>query len=258
MSMDVSVSSPRNARVAHIRKFCCLPPERGAVLRLLTCEDPPMTLGEWLREQCADNGGIPEDVDMRLREHASTTGVETLANLVWQSGEGGVIASKRLRCRPDSDPMAGTDSAQLEALGIVGTEQGKALQVQRHHEAMMRGWWEQFRLLSQQQTLQNQMLLQHLMEAHRATHAAHMELDKLRAAQRRELDQYALAMRQSADNDNGGDPEKTARAEFIRQVTGALIQAAPTLIELIATQLAGDDGDDPPAPQPAQPPKPAA
>lgn len=252
MSMEV-VSPTRNARVAHIRKFCCVPPERGALLRLLTCEDPPMTLGEWLRDQCADNASVPEDVDMRLREHASTTGVETNANLVWQSGEGGVVASKRLRCRPDSDPMAGTDAASMEALGIVGTEQGKALQYQRHHEAMMRLWMEQFRLLSQQQTQQNQMLLHHTMESHRAAHQAHLELDKLRAQQRRELDQVAIAMREQIANDNGGaDPEKAARADFIRQVSGALLQAAPALIEMIADRyLAGDE--EPAAAAPAPP-----
>lgn len=214
-----------------------------------------MTLGEWVRQACEDNAQVPEDVDLRLREHAATNGTETLANLVWQSGEGGVVASKRLRCRPDGDPMGATDSAQMEALGIVGTEAGKLLQQQRHHEVMMRGWWEQFRLLSQQQSQLVLSLSAQLTESHRATHLAHLELDKLRSLQRRELDEYAVRLRRSADNDNAAaDPEKQARAKFIEQATGAVIESLPTVIEILADRFLGGDEDATDAPaQPATP-----
>ena len=244
----------RNARVAHIRKFVCVPPPRGHTLRLVTCEDPATVLGEWLREGCEDNGSTPEDVDQRLREHADTIQAEVVANLVWQTETGLVVVTKRLKCKADIDP-AGMDpaqAAQAEALGIVGTKEGWFIQAQRHQEAMMRSYFSAHQTQIGQGNALISILGGMLNEAQMNAHRAHLELDKLRAQQRLELDKMYEQLRESEpDNSNADDPEGGARADLLRQLGGALTQALPFVIAQVAKQISAGvvaAPDAPPAP----------
>ncbi len=141
MGLGAPIGVNRNARVAHIRKFVCVPPARGQTLRLVAVEDPPTVLGEWPRAACEDNGVTAEEVDARLREHADATGQETQANLTWCSAENHVVCSKRLKCKPESSPESPLDPAymaQAEALGIDGTNKGNAIQLSRALEGQIR------------------------------------------------------------------------------------------------------------------------
>lgn len=241
----------RNARVAHIRKFVCVPPARGHVLRLVTCEDPATVLGEWLRDACEDNGATPEDVDQRLREHADTAQAEVMANLVWQTESGLVVVTKRLKCKAEIDP-AGMDpaqAAQAEALGIVGSTQGWFVQAQRHQEAMMRSYFSAHQTQIGQGNALISILGSMLNESQQNAHRAHLELDKLRAEQRTQLDRMYDQLRDvEADNSNtSGDSEGDARADLLKQLGGMLTQAIPFVIQQVAAQIAAPPAVVPPA-----------
>lgn len=274
MMDPIQASGGRNARLAHLRKFVCVPPERGHTLRLITCEDPPLVIGEWQRAACQDQLSAAEEIDTRLREHAQTQQLEVHANLVWQTDENAIVVSKRLRCRPEQD--APIDPAQAEALGVLGTEQSDRVLRARHHEGMMRMWFQAFRehqqlQLEDRRDLQRQMgevqrqsfemnrlLAKMLEEQTKVSHAAHLDLDKLRAQQRRELDQTAERVRDMLDKKPDEDPEKSARGRFIDQVTQIFVSAAPTVVEVLAERFLGgeeDDGPEPGDPAPDSPPK---
>jgi hypothetical protein len=239
MSMETLGTTPsnstnRNARVAHIRKFVCVPPERGEVLRLVTLESSPTVLGEWPKVACVDNSSTPEDVDALLRDHAQAIESELQANLVWQTAEGLVCCSKRLKCRPDLQPGDPSQIAQAEALGIVGTQQGWIIQSQREREVMMRSYFSAHQIQINQYNAMVQTLGQLANESMVNAHRANLELDKLRAQQRHELDRVALLLRDATGSEDG---ETDARAQLITQIGGALTQALPFIVQQLGKLL---------------------
>ena len=241
------IATNRNARVAHIRKFVCQPPERGQTLRLLEIADPPTTLGEWPRVACVDNAATAEDVDSLLKEHASTMGCEVIANLVWTSSEALVVCSKRLKCRPDpvdggamADPSV---MAQAETLGITGSQQGVIIQLQRALEANTRLYMSghQTQMAERSSAAREQRELTALMgsllkDSWSAAHAANMELDRQRERQRKELDQAALMVREATATE-AADEESGARADLIRMVGSALTQALPFIVSAVGKMM---------------------
>ena len=250
MSMDSGLGAPigvnRNARVAHIRKFVCVPPERGHTLRLVAVEDPPTVLGEWPRAACEDNGPTADDVDARLRDHSNTTGQETIANLTWCAENNMVVCSKRLKCRPDSAPESTMDPAmmaQAEALGIDGTNRGNAIQLSRALEGQIRLFMSDAqtrRAEDRARERQNIELFQTMgamvRDSWTAAHQANAEADRLRIQQRHELDKAALAIRE-ATNSDADTEESGARAELIRMVGGALTQALPFIVSAVGKMV---------------------
>lgn len=252
MSMDNSgmlgapIGVNRNARVAHIRKFVCVPPARGHTLRLVAVEDPPTVLGEWPRASCEDNGGTAEEVDARLREHADTTGMETTANLAWCADNALVVCSKRLKCKPESSPESPLDPAymaQAEALGIDGTNKGNAIQLSRALEGQIRLFMNdaqtqraEQRAMQRQQLELVQALGGMVRDGWTAAHAANAEADRLRIQQRRELDAAALAVRDATQLD-ADSAESGARAELIQMVGGAISQAMPFILAAVQKMM---------------------
>lgn len=136
----VGLSSP-NARTAQIKRFCATPPPRAMYLRLVTSEDPPQPLGEWLAAQCRDNGMVCLEVDQLLVDHTETVGRPVEAILGWQTegDPGSVISTKTLKCRPAPKDMT-MEAFAAEQLGIDGTPRGQALQIQRHHEILLKSY----------------------------------------------------------------------------------------------------------------------
>jgi hypothetical protein len=251
MSMDSTglgapIGVQRNARVAHIRKFVCVPPARGHTLRLVAVEDPPTVLGEWPRAACEDNGPTAEEVDARLREHADTTGQETLANLTWCSAENHVVCSKRLKCKPDNAAESTLDPAymaQAEALGIDGTNKGNAIQLSRALEGQIRLFMAdaqtqraEQRAMQRQQLELVQALGGMVRDGWTAAHAANLEADKLRIQQRRELDQAAAAVREATQLD-ADTAESGARAEVLQMVSSAFTQALPFIMQAVQKMM---------------------
>jgi len=243
-SIGAPIGAQRNQRVSHIRKFVCVPPERGEVLRLVAVEDPPTVLGEWPKVACVDNGSTAEAVDSLLREHATTNGTETLANLTWQSAEGLVVCTKRLRCKPEgngddsSDPAA---LAQAEAAGLDGSRRADLIQLQKEREAFMRSYFSahqtqnsQYIQLAREQRELITTLASCLREQYTATHAAHLALDKQHAQQRSALDDAAERIRDSVD---ATAEESGARAELIKMVGGALAQSLPFIVAQVGKML---------------------
>jgi len=240
--------SNRNQRLIHVRKFACNPPTRGHTLRLVTIEEPPMVLGEWDRVACADNGATAEDIDGRLREHADTAGQPIGATLSWNAEDGQLLQSKRLNCKPALDPtLDPAEAAKMEALGINGTELGKRIQDQRHHEAMVRSYFSahQTQVAQQQQMYRETTQQQHQMisllgsllkDSYNSNHTAQIELDKLRMEQRVQLDRLFERIRTS---DDGGDPESKVRGEFMAEAGKAVIQLLPFIIEKVGEMLVG-------------------
>lgn len=255
-TLGAPIGVNRNARVAHIRKWVCNPPERGHVLRLVSIEDPPSVLGEWPRAVCIDNAATAEDVDVLVREHANTLATEIQANLIWQAEEGHVVCTKRLRCRPDSSGDT-SSIAQAEAAGLDGSFKAEAIQRQREHEAAMRSYFQGHQVQQTQavqlmreqreastaiQREQREMMLllgNMLKEQYQATHQAQLAQDKLRAEQRRELDRATEAMRdalESAAAVDGGE-ESSARTDLIKMVAGALGQAVPFIVQQVGKMM---------------------
>lgn len=241
------IGANRNARVAHIRKFVCAPPERGAVLRLIAVDDPPTVLAEWPRAACIDNGSTATDVDGLLREHATTCGVVTIANLTWISTEGHIVCTKRLKCAPDAaegGEMNMGDAAAMNALGINSTREGGILQMQRGLEASMRMYHAAHQTQIAQGSAQARearelcsTLGSLLKDSWTAAHQAHLELDKLRASQRAELDRAAVMVRDATES-AAGDEESEASAEFIRTIGSAIGQAMPFIVAQVAKKFA--------------------
>jgi hypothetical protein len=248
MSMEAASIGPvpgagRNARVSHIRKFVCSPAnERCAVLRLVAVEDPPTTLGEWPRVACEDNGSTAEDVDALLREHTQTAGREVIANLVWQSHEGHVVYTKRLRCVPDATQDPGS-MAQAEAAGLDGSRRADDMQRQREHEAAMRCYFSAHQTQSAQAIAlmreQRELVVAlggMLREQYIATHQANVAQDRLREERRRELDEAAIQLREATDVEAGAE-ESGARAQLIRMVGDALTQALPLIVNAAGAMM---------------------
>lgn len=252
MSMDngnglgAPIGVNRNARVAHIRKYVCNPPERGHTLRLVAVEDPPTVLGEWPRAACEDNGPTADDVDARLRDHANTTGTETTANLTWCAENAMVVTSKRLKCKPDNSPESTMDPAmmaQAEALGIDGTTKGNAIQLSRALEGQIRLFMSdaqtrraEDRARERQNIELVQVLGQMVRDGWTAAHQANAEADRLRIQQRSELDRVALQLR-DATTGSAEQEESGARAELIRMVGGALTQALPFIVTAVGKMI---------------------
>lgn len=239
------IGTQRNARVAHIRKFVCVPPERGHTLRLVAVEDPPVVLGEWPKVACVDNGSTADDVDALLRDHATTTGTEVIANLAWQSVEGLVVMTKRLKCKPE--PSADTDPAamaQAEAAGLDGSRRADQVQLQREREAFIRSYFSahqtqnaQYIQLAKEQRELITTLAGCLREQYSHTHQANLAIDKQRAELRRALDEAASEIREAeASADDGG--EGGARKELIEMVGKALGQALPFIVQAVGKMMA--------------------
>lgn len=203
-----------------------------------------MTLGEWPKDACGDNVSICEDVDQRLRDHADTEAMEVIANLVWQRVDGTVHSTKRLRCKPSisADP---DDVAKAEALGIVGTREGWFLQMQRHHEVMVRSYFAnhqtQIAQGLQMQRAQTELigtLGGMLNEAWKGTHGAHLELDKLRNQQRNDLDRWFNEFQDLKEQAGTGQTEESAeRTAIMQQVGEAMKVALPFLIQAVGRAL---------------------
>lgn len=264
-TLGAPIGVNRNARVAHIRKWVCNPPERGHVLRLVSIEDPPSVLGEWPRAVCIDNAATAEDVDVLVREHANTLATEIQANLIWQAEEGHIVCTKRLRCRPDSSGDT-SSLAQAEAAGLDGSFKAEAIQRQREHEAAMRSYFQGHQVQQTQavqlmreqreastaiQREQREMMLllgNMLKEQYQATHQAQLAQDKLRAEQRRELDRATEAMRDALEANVGSveGEESSARADLIKMVAGAMGQALPFIVQQVGKMML-----EQPAPAPA-------
>jgi len=235
----------RNARVAHIRKFVCVPPDRGHTLRLIAIEDPATVLGEWPRAQCEDNGVTAEDVDARLRDHANTVNAETAANLTWCAENHLVVCSKRLKCKPDSpidSAMDPASAAQAEAWGVNGSVKGEALQLGRALEGHIRLYMTDAQTRRAEDRARDKMQIELIQtlgtmvrEGWTAAHQANAEADRLRMQQRRELDAAALQLREALPE---GDPENEARGELINQVGAALTQAFPFILQHVVKALA--------------------
>lgn len=244
--------SNRNARVAHIRKFVCVPPDRGAMLRLVTLEAQPTVLGEWPRTACQDNGTVAEDVDAMLREHANAVAAELSgelqANLIWQGEDGTIVCSKRLKCRAEITMGDPASIAQAEALGIVGTQQGWMLQSQREREVMMRSYFSAHQVQINQYNVLVQTLGNIANEQMLNAHRAQLELDRLRAQQRRELDGYAMQVREAGGADSA---ESGARAELINMVGNALTQALPFIVQHVGKMMTDAPANANTAPAPA-------
>lgn len=236
----------RNARLAHIRKFVCSPPERGHTLRLLEVADPPTTLGEWPKTSCVDNAATAADVDALVRDHANTMGYEIQANLVWTSETGLVVVSKRLRCKPDPVDAASLDPslmAQSETLGITGSAQGWMIQQQRALEAHARLYMSGHQTQLAQASAQARdarelagLLGSLLKDSWAAAHAANVQLDLQRAQQRKELDQAAKLVREATDA-AAGDEESSQRAELMEMIGGALSKALPFIVQHVGKMM---------------------
>jgi hypothetical protein len=253
-SLGAPIGVQRNARVAHIRKYVCNPPERGHVLRLVAIENPPTVLGEWMRSQCDDNGVTADDVDARLRDHANTTGEDTQANLTWCAENSTVVCNKRLRCKPDNSADSTTDPAmmaQAEALGIDGTNKGNAIQLSRALEGQLRLFMSDAQTRRAEDRARERLNMEResmygsmIKDAWQMAHLANMEADKLRHQQRRELDQVALQLRETLTEQDPESEESGARAEMIKMVTGAFTQALPFIVGQLGKMM------QEPAPQP--------
>ena len=240
-TLGAPVGTQRNARLVHIRKFACNPPDRGHTLRLVAVEDPPTVLGEWPRIACQDNASTAEDVDSLLREHANAgEGAELVANLTWQAEDGLVVMTKRLRVKPErnEDPAS---MAQAEAAGLDGSRRANEIQLQREREAFVRSYFsahqtqnaQYIALLREQRELVT-TLTTALRDQYSHTHAAHLALDKQRAEQRRALDDAAEQIRNNVD---ATAEESGARADLIKMVGGALTQALPFIVQSVGKML---------------------
>lgn len=254
MQATANITS-HNARIGHIRKFVCAPPERGHVLKLVSIEEPPCVLGEWSRSACVDNGSSAVDVDARLTEHTQTIQEDLKFTLTWLAEDGTLIQTKRLACRYVPEVGGDDFAAQSEALGIIGTERGLVVQMQRHTEAMTRTY------LSAHQT-QVQMLGTLVRDlggmvnaAHTASHTAHAELDKQRLLHRKEIELIA-------DQAIPAEVEGDAREEMMKQVVPMVMQALPLIMKgamtmvsqyIAAAHAQGTPNPTPPTPQ--QPPQ---
>lgn len=249
--LGAPIGTNRNARVAHIRKFVCVPPERGHVLRLVAVDSPPTVLGEWPRIQCADNGLAAEEVDSSLREHANATGERVIANLTWCAENHLVVTTKRLKCEPETseegtleDP---SDKARMEALGIDGSNKGNAVQLSRALEGQIRLFMSDAQTRRAEDRAQQKVNIELVQtmgaiarEGWAAAHAANIEADKLRLQQRRELDQAAIEVRDAV----GADAEESgARADLIKMVTGAFVQALPLIVQGVSKMLADSNAN---------------
>lgn len=229
----VTQISSHNARVAHIRKFVMVPPARGAVLRLVTVEEPPCVIGEWTRPQCEDNGATALDVDGVLREHTQTMQTETVANLVWQDEAHNLVTSKRLKCGYESENLDPSQAATMEALGINGSSSGNLQHSQTMNERVLRLLLTSLHTSHQANIGQNQTLLSTLQASWAENRKLQAELDTVRAKQRAELDEYVEALR-AADGGEATDPEKVARAELLAEMGGELSKVLPhVLVHLV-------------------------
>ncbi len=298
-AMNTAPGVNHNHRVGHIRRACCNPPDRGQILKLVTVEESPITLGEWTRIACQDNAATALLIDQLLQEHADVTGEQIAANLVWTQQDGVTVTTKRLRCKPESaqdveligDPNA---PASAEAMGIDGTTKGQIIQRQREHEYAMRSYFSAHQTQIAQGTA---MFREHrewatdairetrelavtlgslLKDSWQANHSSQVELDKLRQAQRIEMDRMHLALRESANELDEAEAEaeasskatpQDAKSQLYAQVGKALEVAMPFVVQAAMAQFAGRLGGgmpqaeatpEPPAPQAPRPASPRA
>lgn len=246
---SVNMITSHNRRLAHVRKFVCNPPTRGDTLRMATVEERPTVLGCWSRMECEDNGSTAEVVDGALQEHANTVQDEVQATLVWTDEGGGIVSSKRLRCRyaPQSDDP--NEPVMSEALGLNGSQQGTLLQTQRALEGHTRLY------LSAHQTQIGmfQGLVRDLFAQQRDLiamhHKAQMELDAQRAKARRDME---AMYEQIIPSD---DPERDSKVALIEQIAEPLGRALPMLLtaamqQLMASNPQPANGNAPPAAPP--------
>jgi hypothetical protein len=211
-----------NSRINAIRKFVMKPPARGATLRLVSCEDTPQTLGEWTRDECADNAVRAEEVDSALTEHRDATERNVTALLVWLSLEGGSVVSKRLHCRMEA---AEETTPELAALGIDGTDRGTLMQTQQHlHVVMTDTHALQRTLIAGLQALtvlQRDLIRdqnEQLRDLYADRHTMHEQLGDLTA-------QVRSGPEPETEESEGG-PESEARAELMRTLTDGVKQVA--------------------------------
>lgn len=251
----------RNARIVHIRKFVCDPPKGAHTLRLVTIEEPPMLLGQWLEETCRDNASIPEDVDGRLREHGEEISGPVGATLSWSDANGVNLGSKRLNWKPVDVSLDPSEQARNEALGINGTELGREVQRQRHYEAMIRSYFAAHQAqiaqtnANHRETVGQQMDMIRLLgglltDSYRTNHDAQIQLDKLRMEQRSQLDRASERVQEMAEKlrlENPTDPEATVKAEFMKDAGKMVIELVPFFMEKLAERFLGgvDEGGAP-------------
>lgn len=210
-----------NARIGHLRKFVAVPPDRGSVLRLVSIEEPPATLGEWMRAACVDNGSIAEDVNGLMVDHVQTLQEDVKFTLVWMDDTGGqVVTHKRFAVRYRQE----LDEAASQASDILGTERGILSQMQRHSEAMTRMYLAAHQTQVQMLGTLVRDLGGQLNHAHSETHRFAIEVDKQRVIHRREIEQLA-------DQAVPEDVESSARAGMIETLTKAFETALPTLLQ---------------------------
>jgi len=222
-----------NARLAHIRKFVMVPPQRGHTLRLVTIEEPPCVIGEWTREQCVDNGATALDVDSTLREHAQTMQTETTANLVWQDEAHQLVVHKRLKCAYEAENLDPSAAATMEALGINGTAAGNLQHAQTINERVLRLLLTSLHTSHQSNVSQNATLLASLQASWSENRKIQAELDAARAKQRAEIDLYVDALR-DAEGGEPVDPEKQARAEVLAEMGAEISKVLPhVLVHLV-------------------------
>ena len=255
MNLDfhASTAGNRNARITHIRNFVSKMPKHAHALRLVTIEDPPMILGEWPADGCEENLMISEDVDGRLREHADTVGGAVGATLSWNTEGGQLIHSKRLNVKALDPAMDPSESARNEALGISGAELGREVQRQRHYEAMIRSYMaaHQTQIAQAQQARRednaDKMEMMRLMsgmlsDAYKANHAAQLELDKLRAEQRMQIDKMMDRLHAQAaalERHEPSDPEAAVKAEFMKDAGKMVLELVPFFVEKLAEKYGG-------------------
>ncbi len=264
LGSPIGIGKNGNARIGHIRRFACNPPERGHVLRLMTIEEHTSTLGEWRREQCVDNSATADAIELSMREHAETMGIEVTGQLSWLDSGQLVVCSKRLKYRPEA--VEGL-TAEADAMGITGTLQGASIQAQRLIEFMFRtlmgnlqGLQAESRsmMVQQRETAREhretmQMLATMVQQSWQTQHQGAVQMDKLRAVQRGELDQMYLKLRElAADAESSDDPEVKAKADFYKHVGSAMEVALPFLAQVVMTKMGISMDGEAPAAAPTQ------
>jgi hypothetical protein len=227
-----SVLNSHNARIAHIRKFCAIPPERGHTLRIITIEDPPQCLGEWSRGVAQDSASVPADVELSLQEHAKAQRAQVRATLAWLDEDGGLVVSKRLTVpyQPDA-----SDEATETAAALDGSERQGLVQQQTLLDKHARMYINAHQTQVAQLTGLVRDLGTMLAESHKQAHIAHLELDKQRLAYRKELERMV-----DAELPPGGEDDE--RAAMVQQIAGGLGQALPFLLQGVVQKFLGGGG----------------
>lgn len=216
-------ANSNNSRQAHIRKFCACPPERGARLVLRTDEHDTQLLGEWTRDQCVDSASVPVDVDQTLQDHARATRAKVTAHLEWLDEAGERVTGKLLNHAAVFEP--GGD--EFDQVGPPRTDSEAA------HRAMVR------MLLAAQQTVVNSLSgtirqqNEHNSRQQEQIHARDLEIERMRASHRRELERLEASYPAATE-----DPEGDARRELLQTAGAAVGQALPVMLPGILQTLA--------------------